>query len=73
MKRKKVLRILVAIFIVWIILFATDTIRACKNSHPLFCVSTSYKIDETGEIIYTGIFYKVTRTHGEYHVSPWFF
>lgn len=67
------LRISVIIFIAWIILFTTDIIRSNKNLHPVFCVSTSYKINETGEITYTGIFYKVTRTHGKYYVSPWFF
>lgn len=70
-----------AVLVIWGTFFITDLIRANQNLPPIFCVSLSDYSVASGEVVYTGLFYKVIRTydetgtitHNKYHVSPWLF
>jgi len=71
-KRARTKGILLAILLLWIGMFTTDSILAGQNHRPLFCIETQENA------VYTGILYKVlwrqwvddSCAEGELEVEP---
>lgn len=79
--RKKFKIVVFALFIVWLVIFSTDLIRASNDSDPVFAIQTG-SYDDGGSERFTGLFYMVYHVknldieHGTedfgYHVTSWF-
>lgn len=64
-KRLKILKIAIAIFIVWSTIFSVDYFRVKNDKLPLFCFKLS-GLQDGGTIYYIGIGYKVIDFHTYY-------
>lgn len=80
MKRKTRI-VLFTIFMIWLVMFSTDYIRAQEDHDPVFAIHTG-SYDDGGSERFTGLFYMVFHVRNldfeqgnvdyGYHVTFWF-